>query len=386
MTLLIPARQRYDWGSRSLLQSLIGEDPDGAPLAELWFGTHAAGPTRLDGGSRLLAGLVTNDLVGQLGNDVISRFGEKLPYLVKLLAADRPLSIQVHPSAEQAIEGFAREDALGVALDSPMRTYRDESAKPEILVAMTPFEALCGVRPINETIAFFDSLEMPALSAFRSQLRQPDGVAATIGQLLTMAPGDQHHLVDLVGRAARRYPAGGPFSAEATCLADLAVLYPNDAGVIVAGLLNHVVLQPGEAVYLAAGNIHAYLRGAGLEVLACSDNVVRGGLTSKHVDVAELLRIADFSPLRDPVVHPDQRGRYPSTAPEFRVERVEVRADADVGVSRSGPTMLVCTRGNVGALHRGQVEWVPASHEAPTLRGVGTVFVVTVAPIAPVAA
>ena len=373
MALLVPAPQYYEWGSTSALQSLTGCAPSGSPLAELWFGTHANGATGVAGSdAKSLAKQVEADLSGTLGEATTERFGPRLPYLVKFLAAERALSIQVHPDAVQATRGFDREETLGIPIDSPRRTYRDRSPKPEILIALSRFEALCGVRPPAETVAFFDSLDVLELNAFRSQLLAgPDGVATTVGQLLTMAPGDRGHLVGKVAEAAAHCTTQR-WKAEARCIGVLAGQYPADAGVIVAALLNHVVLEPGSAVYLGPGNLHAYLHGVGLEVLASSDNVVRGGLTSKHIDIAELLAIADFTPLVNPVID-NVDGDYITPAREFKVKRLDLGDRERVSVTNVGPTMYVCTSGDAGAMRRGQVVWAPASSTHQDLSGPSTV-------------
>ena len=377
MALLVPAPQYYEWGSTTALQSLTGCAPSGSPLAELWFGTHPNGETGIAGsGTETLTTLVEADPASTLGEATIERFGPRLPFLVKFLAAQRALSIQVHPDAAQATRGFDREEALGIPIDSPRRTYRDRSPKPEILIALSRFEALCGIRPPAETVAFFDSLDVRELNAFRWQLLAgPKGVAATVGQLLTMAPGDCRHLVGKVAEAANRPTQR--WNAEARCIGVLARQYPADAGVIVAALLNHVVLEPGSAVYLGAGNVHAYLHGVGLEVLASSDNVVRGGLTSKHIDITELLAIADFTPLVDPVIERSDDG-YLTPAREFQVKRLDLAVSERVSVTNVGPTMYVCAEGDAGALRRGQVVWAPASTTHQELSGPSTVYVVSV--------
>jgi mannose-6-phosphate isomerase len=259
--------QHYSWGDRTFIPELLGRTADGRPWAELWLGTHPNGPaTTLDG----------TPLVELTG---------PLPYLLKVLAAAEPLSLQVHPTAGQAADGFRR----GI--------YPDDRAKPELLVAMTPFDALCGIRPVTATLTVLGALGIDDLA--RSV--RNDGVAATIEGLYRgrLDPGPA---VVACRRSDRP---------EARLVTTLAARYAGDPSVAVTLLLNRVTLRPGEALHLTAGNLHAYLSGCGVELMGASDNVVRGGLTEKEVDVDELLRILDATPLTRPVI-PDalHTGRY----------------------------------------------------------------------------
>lgn len=258
--------QHYEWGDADFIPRLLGREPDGQPWAELWLGTHPNGPTVTDDG-RALA-----ELTGEL------------PYLLKVLAAARPLSLQAHPTREQAIDGFAR----GI--------YPDDRAKPELLVALTDFDALCGVRPLDATLDLLDDIGAADLAA---SLRS-EGIATTI-EAIYRGRFDPRSTV----AACRSHS-----SIEAQLVDRLADRYPGDASAIVTLLLNRVRLQPGEAIHLTAGNLHAYLGGSGIELMGASDNVVRGGLTVKPVDVDELLRILDATPLEQPVMH-EASGRYP---------------------------------------------------------------------------
>ena len=261
--------QHYAWGHHTFIPRLLGLDADGRPWAEWWLGTHPNGPSTLDDG-RLLS-----DVAGEL------------PYLLKVLAVAEPLSLQAHPSAALARDGFRR----GV--------YPDPNPKPELLCALTPFEALCGIRPIDRTLEILDSLG-PAAADLAACLGDDGPAAAIAGLLRRSLPAEP--IVD----ACR---AGG--SAAADLVRGLAERYPGDPSVVVTLLLNHVVLQPGEAIHLAAGNLHAYLHGCGVELMGGSDNVVRGGLTVKPVDVDELLRVLDPTPLAEPVMRPSDRYELP---------------------------------------------------------------------------
>ena len=300
--------------------------PDGHPQAELWFGTHSGAPAHLASGDTL------QSLVGPL------------PYLVKILAAAAPLSLQVHPSSSQAAVGFARENAAGVALDSPHRTYRDPFHKPELLCALTPFEALCGVAPLGLTDALLAELG-PAGADMRTALHD-GGIVSVIAHVLQHRPA----LAPLLDAAAH-HP-----DPRCRWLTRLSQLHPGDPSAAIVLLLNYVALEPGEAIYLGAGNLHAYLGGAGIEVMASSDNVVRCGLTSKFVDADEVLRVLDTTPLVDPVVRPlrtsDGALSYPVPVPDFRVTMYEI--DGSVGFVADGPELLVCTRGETVEVSRGQ--------------------------------
>jgi mannose-6-phosphate isomerase len=258
----------YAWGDPNFIPTLQGRAPDGRPWAEWWLGTHPNGPAQFTDGSELRS--VTGDL----------------PYLLKVLAAAEPLSLQAHPSADQAVDGHRR----GV--------YPDANAKPELLCALTPFEALCGIRPPDGTIALLRELGATATAA----LVERDGPADVLRALYRceVAPTE---VIDACAGSERP---------EAVWINRLHDRYPNDASVAATILLNHVVLAPGEAIHLTAGNLHAYLQGAGIELMGASDNVVRGGLTVKPVDVDELLRVLDPTPLPQPImVEAAATGRYP---------------------------------------------------------------------------
>lgn len=358
MELLQNPVRTYSWGSRTVIADLLGEEvPSAHPQAELWFGAHPGDPSHLvhDDGSRTsLLDAITADPAGRLGADRAAQWHERLPFLLKVLAADEPLSLQAHPSAEQAATGFAREDAAGIARDAPDRNYRDASHKPELVCALTEFHALVGFREPAATVRLLEELAVPALAAHAELLAgQPDadGLRAlfttwiTLPQssLDTLVPALQDGCVRLAGQA-------GEFADVARTVLELSERYPGDAGVLAALLLHRVTLAPGEALYLPAGNLHAYLSGAGVEVMANSDNVLRGGLTPKHVDVPELMRVLDFTAPSPPVLTGVQEGawvRYDTPAREFRLRRLESDG-GEVTVPGSGPRILVCTAGAVG--------------------------------------
>ena len=386
MELLRGAIRTYAWGSRTAIADFTGRTaPTAHPEAELWLGAHPADPAFIEGpdGERSLLDVVSSDPEGQLGATVRSRFGDALPFLVKVLAADEPLSLQAHPSTEQAVEGFAREDRAGVPLSSPVRNYRDRSHKPELIVALGSFEALAGFRPVARTIELMRALAVSDLDPFVALLQgqsDADGLRTLFTTWITAPQPDLDVLVPAVIDGAISYVRSGAaeFEAEAKTLLELGERYPGDAGVLAAMLLNRMHLEPGEAIYLPAGNLHAYLRGVGVEVMANSDNVLRGGLTPKHVDVPELLRVLDFTPAAEESLHPavDRDGfelDYRTPADEFAVSVLTLDGqslghEVDVPCVHDGPQILLCAEGAAVAsaksstveLGKGSAAWVSA--------------------------
>ncbi|MFN8087364.1 MAG: mannose-6-phosphate isomerase, class I [Mycobacterium sp.] len=386
MELLHGAIRTYAWGSRTAIAEFTGRSaPADHPEAELWLGAHPADPACVEtpDGERSLMDVIAADPEGQLGPAVRARFGDALPLLVKVLAADEPLSLQAHPSAEQAVEGFEREERAGVPLSSPERNYRDRSHKPEILVALGPFEALAGFRPPERTVELMRALAVSDLDPFIALLHgqcDADGLRALFTTWITFPQPDLDILVPAVLDGAINYLRSGAteFEAEAKTVLELGERYPGDAGVLAAMLLNRIHLQPGDAIYLPAGNLHAYLRGVGVEVMANSDNVLRGGLTPKHVDVPELLRILDFGPATPQTLHPpvEREGfelDYRTPADEFAVSVLTLDGEhlghqVDSPCGHDGPQILLCTSGRVEVssksstlhLEKGMAAWVSA--------------------------
>ena len=315
----------YTWGSRSALARLRGEPvPSPTPEAELWIGAHPSAPSQVvtDGRRISLDELVAAEPEAVLGPSVAARFGPRLPLLAKLLAAGEPLSIQAHPDARLAREGFERENARGIALDAERRCYRDTHAKPELLCALEPFEALCGLRAPEEIRARAAQLGAPGASGLvAAALAEPAPLAALLAALLRLPPERCAHLV-----AEAALAAAGSRDAGLAWIPRLHAFHPGDPGVLAPLFLHYVRLAPGEAIFLPAGNLHTYLHGTGVEVLANSDNVLRGGLTPKHVDVPELLRVLDFSfgDMRVSTGEPNGPRRvYRTAAPEFELSRIE---------------------------------------------------------------
>lgn len=280
----------YSWGSSHLIADLQGREPSGAPEAEVWFGDHPGSPALLPSlGMTLDAWFDAQDS----GAD----HARRLPYLLKLLAAGSPLSIQVHPSKQQAVEGFAREEAAGIPRDAAHRTYKDDNHKPEVIVAVSErFEALAGLRPLAATRGILAALpQNDGVTALGRALEGSDEASALRDALGWLLSGRAQDVVDGVIAAVREAAQAAP-SDHFAALTRVADAYPSDPGVVVALLMNHVVLARGEAIFVPAGVLHAYLSGLGVEIMAASDNVLRGGLTPKHIDVDELLRILDTTP------------------------------------------------------------------------------------------
>jgi mannose-6-phosphate isomerase len=323
----------YAWGSRSFLAQLHGRDvPSPTPEAELWLGAHPDAPA-------LVADVPLGELIAAepddaLGEATLARFGPRLPYLVKILAADAPLSIQVHPDDAAARAGYERQAG-------DVRTYADPYAKPELLVALTPFEGLCGFRDPDETAGELAGLGVPSLAPVVSALRRgstEDRLRPALALLLSWPEADRAGLITDVAAS------GQPLAVR------LAAQYPGDLGVVVALMLNHVRLAPGEALFMPPGNVHAYLRGAGLEIMGASDNVVRAGLTPKHVDSSELMRLVRYEVLADPVfpatpLGPGLTAWSPPVA-EFRLTRARsTPGSATVTLPDDGPRIVVCLGG-----------------------------------------
>ena len=330
--------QHYAWGSKDKIAALRGDPPTRAPEAELWFGAHPSAPSRLGDGSTLLD-LIAADPLESLGAHIAERFGPDLPFLLTILAADHPLSIQAHPSIDQARAGYDREDAAGIALDAPNRSFRDRNHKPELVMAITPFETLVGFRAVERTARFLRALDAPEL-AWMIESIGVGGPLALTAALLDPASGglgemQVHEAAVVIGERCQTYE-GGDFAGEAAAVARVARSWRGDAGVAVAALLNHLALKPGEAAYLDAGTLHCYLGGLAVEIMANSDNVVRGGLTPKHIDVPTLLELLDPEPIT-PAPVPVDDGTYRTPAPEFALTRLEPRSERAV----AGPAIVL---------------------------------------------
>lgn len=406
----------YAWGSTTAIARLLGTLPSGRPEAELWLGAHPGSPARIvqagDGSSPPTAG-AARDLAEWIAAEPGAALGglPRLPFLLKVLAAEGPLSLQAHPDAARAAAGFARENALGIPLDAPERNYRDPYPKPEIIVALSDgFVALCGFRPVEEARVVFDALGLEALVPRLESL--PDLVA----WLLAGGPDVDALVARLTARAAAR-PSAAPappsgrtnlkeidpgvdhFGAEAPAsdadsvvfgaletVRALAQWFPGDTGILSALLLNRVTLTRGEALFLPAGNIHAYLSGLGIELMTASDNVLRGGLTPKHVDVDELLGVLDFTPRPVPYLEPERTDGLAVYRPDG-AGFVLAHVTADARLPLAGPAIAICTAGEFavggeatsGTIGRGQASYITPDERMLAITGAGDLFIATTA-------
>lgn len=386
----------YAWGSETAIADLFGRAPSGFPEAELWLGAHPGSPSRIlepgkTGGATDLAQWIAADAQAALGGLAESA---RLPFLLKLLAAGGPLSLQAHPTAQQAREGFRLENEAGVPLDSPTRNYKDAFPKPELIYALSErFEALCGFRPLAQFREILGELQAAA------EARDPE-LGGPIADLIEKSEADDAlpALVEWLGHGGDAVEVlvetvtvlaghleGGRYRAEFDTVRELAAHYAGDPGIVISLLLNHVTLSRGEVLSLPAGNIHAYLSGLGVELMTASDNVLRGGLTPKHVDVAELLSVLDFQVLPVPYLAP--RSPEPGVsifqpeAPEFTL----VRIDGAGRYRLNGPAIALCVAGSAeiagevssARLGRGEAVYVTGDEGALRVSGAGELFIAT---------
>ncbi len=383
----------YAWGSTTAIADLLGTVPTGSPEAELWLGAHPGSPARIlspvvVGGHETLADWVAQDSASAGLSE------PRLPFLLKLLAADAPLSLQAHPSPEQAREGFDRENAAGVPLDAGQRNYKDPFHKPELIFALSPtFDALCGFRPVAEAAVDIDALigveglepsAREALATFRASLDGDD--AAVLRHVVGSLLGDD---VSELVRAVSMAAASAPVTPAVDTVRLLTEFYPGDPGIVVSLLVNRVTLTRGQVLFLPAGNIHAYLRGFGVELMAASDNVLRGGLTPKHIDVPELLSVLDFTPLPLPYLEPVRPGEgievFRPDVPDFELAHIVPTGGQPTVVDLSGPAIAIVTDGSLsltGAsgqidLARGEAAYITPEERRLSVVGDGELFVAT---------
>lgn len=376
--------QHYAWGSFTAIPDLLGAPPSERPAAEYWLGAHHSGPAILDDGTSV-ADWTTPQRLGQASTQA---FGDRLPFLLKVLAADQPLSLQAHPSRAQALVGFARENAAGIPLDAPERTYRDDWPKPEALVALTSFTALCGFREPQRTLELLRGLELPvSMTEIFGPLLHRQGAAGIAECFLDILSGDhvrQEAVEQVVSAAVTKQDAEGHLGTFARTIVNIDQFYPSDTSILAAMMLNIVTLDPGDAIYLPAGNMHAYLSGVGIEVMANSDNVVRGGLTPKHIDVDELVSVVDFTPLHPEAVATSSAGgviSYHTEAPEFSLWRLDL--PEHVTLPGTGARICLVTSGSIRLSHgedvleleRGQAALLSDDERAVEATGRGQLFV-----------
>ena len=341
--------QPYAWGSATQLAEFLEVPPTGSPMAEAWFGVHPAGPSS-----------VADDPERRTLADVLRSNGQELSFLLKVLSIAAPLSLQLHPTTDQARAGFADENRRGVELHDPLRVFRDENHKPELICALTELDALCGFRARGETIDLLETIGGELAGTVARQLRAGDELRDLVRRLLlpVQSVTDRQRFDSFVaGAVAAGEREPDPERRRGLrWIGTLGANYRYDGGVVVASLLNCVRLQPGEALFLDAGNMHAYLHGLGVEIMANSDNVVRGGLTTKHIAIDVLTELVDVSPSRIPLVtakHTLLPGgatveTWPVPVRDFSLARVTVGPETpgELTLGRF-PAILLCSEGSI---------------------------------------
>src|SRR5690625_195334 len=352
----------YAWGSVTAIPEFIGSEPASGPTAELWFGAHPSGASGVPELEVDLAHLIGNDPAGTMGQGAVDYFGKELPYLLKLLAPAAPLSMQVHPSLEQARDGFERARAGGEG--APV-DYVDANHKPELLFPLTEFEVLSGLRKPDEILAALVGLDHPVLAQVQAILKDVGGgdrVVDAFAHVLTEISPDG--VDDIAAQCGERHQQGGsPFPHSDEIVARLHEAHPGDRGVVASLFLTPRILQPGEVMFVPAGTVHAYFRGLGVEVMANSDNVLRAGLTSKNVDVPELLKVVDPNARTVfPMAEEAAPGltRYALPVKDFELSMISA-VDGPVIVNEEGPRILLALEDGVhveanSPSHRGAPE------------------------------
>ena len=339
--------QPYDWGSKTALNELFGiANPDHQPQAEIWMGAHPGAPSRVlldDQEAIPLNAFIESAPTAILGETVAAKFSGKLPYLFKVLSSAAPLSIQVHPNKQQAEAGYEKDNQAGLAPNAPNRNYRDDNHKPELIYALTPFRAMCGFRKPAEINELFCQIKHPQIDVLLKTLKD-EGLQGFWQQLLKQEQTPLNEMIDQALTLAEHSPHSAIQEFKR-----LNEFYPGDAGVFSPMILNLINMQPGEAMYLDAGTPHAYLEGTGMEIMANSDNVLRGGLTSKHMDVAELMATMNFDVIdvEDFMVRPEQQGDqfdFPVPVPDFAFSIIPVKNEASVEASGS-VDIIFCIEG-----------------------------------------
>lgn len=386
------AIQEYAWGSHTAIAELLGARvPSSEPQAELWMGAHPRAPSEIlvDEDWRPLPAALEHSPLEILGPGVADAFGRTLPFLFKVLAAAKPLSIQAHPNLLQAREGFARENEMGIPIDAPNRNYRDANHKPELICALTPFWALNGFRKTEAVAGLLGKMDSPVLSATTRALERDAGAAGLehfFHAIMTMPKSRRRRTVDEAVTCARKYASDDP---AFEWVLKLDAEYPGDVGVLSPLFLNLVELQPGQALFLDAGRLHSYLGGTGMELMANSDNVLRGGLTPKHIDVPELLAVLNFEHQEVVVIEPEERGpcerAYRTSAREFELAVIHVSSGSSYrSAEERSVEIMICVNGGAVArnlesnatleLTQGMSVLVPAALRSYAIEGTATLY------------
>ncbi|WP_446028939.1 mannose-6-phosphate isomerase [Lelliottia amnigena] len=382
MQKLINSVQNYAWGSQTALTDLYGiPNPDNLPMAELWMGAHPKSSSKIEdasGNVRALRYVIEADKTALLGNAVADRFGE-LPFLFKVLCADQPLSIQVHPNKKASELGFAKENAAGIPLDAAERNYKDPNHKPELVFALTPFLAMNAFREFSEIVSLLQPVA-GAHTAIAHFLENPD--AASLSQLfaslLNMQGDEKSHALAIL-KTALDSQQGEPWQT----IRVISEFYPDDSGLFSPLLLNVVKLNPGDAMFLFAETPHAYLQGVALEVMANSDNVLRAGLTPKYIDIPELVANVKFvaKPAADLLTQPVKNGAeldFPIPVEDFAFSLHDL-SHTETTVAQESAAILFCVEGeavlNKGeqrlVLKPGESAFIAANESPITISGTG---------------
>jgi mannose-6-phosphate isomerase len=396
--------QAYAWGSKEGISSFTGiPNPEGKPMAELWMGAHPGAPSKIiestedsraapDERRISLADFISHDPALALGKHAADRFNGKLPFLFKVLSAGSPLSIQVHPSRPQAAEGFARENKAGIPLSAGERNYKDDNHKPEIIMAVTPFTAMCGFRRKQEALSHLELIGSPELSPIAGILSKNGKYTDFCKELLSLPDESKAKIVEAVSAKAKEIICSGlPATTRRAyeLVLKLASFYPTDIGILSPLYLNVIDLQPGQAMYLPAGVMHAYIEGTGLELMANSDNVLRGGLTPKHIDIPELLSILSPEPFLPKIIEPSAGAgffSYRTESPEFELSRI-APAEGPAQFRTSKPAILIGSTGEISAktetgeafrLVRGSTAFAPALDGTIVFSGTGTAYIASI--------
>jgi mannose-6-phosphate isomerase len=415
--------KHYEWGSPEWIPELLdAPNEDHIPWAELWMGVHPEGPSKIispDGETEELGELISKNPTEFLGEERAKIFGG-LPFLFKVLAAEKPLSIQAHPSLTQAANGWDRENTIGIPLDSPERNYKDPNHKPEIICALSPFTAMAGFREPREIKANLeDFLQnaplslVTALSPLKEALEGENPLKTFLQELFSLTP--------FVRRALGAYAKGtyvhnssaqnggqlgllekiSQYSEEKKLISQFTKYFPDDPAIISPLYLNLIQLNPGEALYLPAGVLHAYVYGLGVELMANSNNVLRGGLTPKHIDIPELLRVLDFSPFKPEILKgvdeasesthssgstlPVGEYEYPVPFKEFSLSVIQ---GGDYIYLETGPSIVLVTQGELKinsaaetVLKKGESAFIPAGNNGLKFSGNYTVYAAGTGPL-----
>ena len=373
--------QEYAWGSLTAIPELLGTaNPQKVPQAELWMGAHPKASSLVEYNHQWISllDLIEKNPDALLGKKISKKFDGTLPYLFKVLAASKPLSVQAHPSLKQAKEGFERENAAGIPLNAPNRNYRDDNHKPECIFALTSFWALCGFRNRRETIAYFSKI-CPAginkqLDALKHD-RNAEGFKRFFASLMNLENGPRQQIIS---EAKQNIMASAGDDPVFEWVLRLSAEYPDDVGIFAPVLLNLVCLEPGQAMFLAAGQLHAYLDGVGIELMANSDNVLRGGLTPKHVDVPELLNVLDFNEYEvgflEPINIDSCETLYPSPVKEFILSMIVLKpGEIYKSKKQRSAEILLCTDGTA------TLSDIGTDHSISFKKGVSIIVPATVA-------